>query len=117
MKWSFATICFGLLVTGLCVGCTALQDRKVTFLPPEANDPALRAGFSFDQVVLARRLYQTRCARCHRFYNPWEYESYDWNLWTIKMSKKAHLSLADGELVSKYLINLRSSHETNAKPE
>jgi hypothetical protein len=115
MKWSVATINFGLLVSALLVGCAASQVRKASFLPPETNDPALQVGFTIDEITLARKLYQTKCARCHKFYNPWDYEPIDWNLWTIKMSKKAHLNLADGQLLSKYLINLRSPRDPDDK--
>jgi hypothetical protein len=118
MKWSVSRISLGSVASALFFGCAVLPGiRNGAFLPPEGQDPALRAGFSLEQANLARKLYQSKCAHCHQFRDPWEYDPVEWNLWTMKMSKKAGLNRNEGHLLSQYLITLRASEGTNRKSE
>src|ERR1051325_9292417 len=82
---------------------------QANFLPPEANDPALAAGLSRDEVLLARKIYQTKCARCHQFYNPADYEEQEWLSWITKMNKKAKLNSEQDQLLSQYLAAFRNT--------
>jgi hypothetical protein len=85
------------------------------FAAPEANDAALAAGFSADELVAARKLYKTKCARCHKFYNPADYEEKEWQIWMRKMSKKSKLNGDQEQLLSRYLSTFRASGVHNTE--
>ena len=69
--------------------------------------PAGAADLSAAQTRAAQELYEIKCAKCHKFYNPADYSQPDWDLWMKKMSKKAKLKPAQTELLSKYLQGFR----------
>lgn len=77
-------------------------------LPLQADDFALTAGLTPDEIGGARKLYQTKCARCHKFYSPAAYGEAEWRSWMTKMSKKAKLNSEQEELLSRYLTAFRS---------
>ncbi len=60
-----------------------------------------------------RKLYVTKCARCHKFYDPAKYPEAEWNSWMEKMSKKAKLKPDQKELLARYLNTFRTGN-TNA---
>jgi hypothetical protein len=62
----------------------------------------------------ARAVYVTKCARCHKFYNPARYADAEWRDWMDKMSRKAGLKPAQKELLSRYLDVYRTAAKTNA---
>lgn len=67
MHWR--TIIFGLLPGALLASAAGAAD------PPDA-----------------RKLYATKCAGCHKLYDPAGYTTADWNQWMQKMRRKARLS-------------------------
>jgi hypothetical protein len=54
------------------------------------------------QAREAARLYVTKCARCHKLYNPADYSDAEWQSWVTKMGKKARLTPAQKELLIGY---------------
>lgn len=77
----------------LLAGCQGLDAGPG--LPPDDGSPG-------------RQLYVTKCAKCHKFYNPANYSDEDWQKWMAKMSKKSKLTAEQSELLSKYIEeNLR----------
>jgi hypothetical protein len=77
------------------------------FLPPNAI-PANLPGFSPEDITRASKLYNAKCARCHKFYDPAAYKDDEWRVWMTKMSKKSHLKADQQELLSRYLEGFRS---------
>lgn len=73
--------------------------------------PAL-AGDAVLEDTKARKLYLTKCAKCHKLYEPKKYSDADWEKWMGKMTKKSKLNSAQTELLTRYLETLRN--ETNA---
>ena len=51
----------------------------------------------------ARKLYVTKCAKCHRFYDPAKYSDEEWKLWMGKMSKKSKLKPEQEQMLSRYI--------------
>ena len=55
-----------------------------------------------------RKIYLSRCAKCHKFYDPSKYSDQEWGMWMQKMKKKAKLSDEQEALLSSYInANLR----------
>jgi hypothetical protein len=69
--------------------------------------PARAADLSDKEIQAARKLYNAKCAKCHKFYDPANYSAEDWNMWMMKMSKKAKLKPAQTELLTRYLDTFR----------
>lgn len=64
-------------------------------------------GLTEKQKVIAKRIYDVKCSKCHRIYPPTEYAPEEWRLWAGKMAKKAKLDSAREELLLRYLELLR----------
>ena len=64
----------------------------------------------------ARKIYVSKCAKCHRFYEPKNYDQTEWTLWMDKMSKKSKLKDQQSALLRRYLDAYRSG-ELADKPE
>jgi len=68
------------------------------------------AGAVSDQaepLVRAKKLYTTKCARCHKFYDPQRYTDEQWAMWMDKMRRKARLTQEQFALLSAYLEQVR----------
>jgi len=61
------------------------------------------AELSEKEMAAGKKLYVTKCARCHKFYDPASYTDEQWADWMQKMRKKARLSNEQHELLSRYL--------------
>ena len=55
----------------------------------------------------AKKLYLMKCSKCHRLYDPKEYEDAAWSDWMVKMKKKAHLSDEQYEKIARFAESLR----------
>ena len=55
----------------------------------------------------AKQLYLMKCSKCHRLYDPEEYEDSHWSDWMIKMKKKAHLNDEQYDKIVRYVESLR----------
>lgn len=71
------------------------------------------AEFSEKELVAARKLYNAKCAKCHKFYHPADYTDAEWRKWMLKMSRKSKLQPAETELLSRYLDTFRAQQGTN----
>jgi len=69
--------------------------------------PARAAELSAKETRSAQELYEIKCAKCHKFYNPSDYSQPEWNEWMTKMSRKARLKPAQKELLTRYLQSFR----------
>ena len=76
---------------------------------------AVRGGEAVDlspnELKEARRLYVSKCARCHKFYEPSSYTGAEWNEWMSKMTRKSKLKPAQAELLARYTERLRQGLE------
>ena len=45
-----------------------------------------------DSQKPGRKLYYAKCAKCHKLYDPASYSDQEWNMWMVKMKKKAKLN-------------------------
>ena len=70
--------------------------------------PLPAAELSPGESKLARKLYLTKCGKCHEFYHPSDYNQADWQMWLQKMRKKSKLKPEQYDLLSRYLDTLRS---------
>ena len=79
-----------------------------------AIDSARAADLSDKETAEARKLYNAKCAKCHKFYDPAKYDGAEWNRWMAKMNKKAKLKADQAELLGRYLDTYRTPVRTNA---
>ncbi|TAN36830.1 MAG: hypothetical protein EPN23_07605 [Verrucomicrobia bacterium] len=71
-----------------------------------------------DQLA-GKKLYTGKCARCHPFYDPTQYDDARWRNWMIKMQRKARLDDEQVRLIGSYVETLRhpaTVTPTNANP-
>jgi hypothetical protein len=64
---------------------------------------------SANETSDARRLYVTKCAKCHEFYPPQNYTKPEWDKWMLKMRKKARLNEQQYQALKEYTETLRVS--------
>jgi hypothetical protein len=83
---------------------------------PETDVAARTAGLTDLEIATARKLYVTKCARCHKFYDPANYDDEEWHTWMVKMSKKSRLKPDQEELLSRYLGAFRSPRKAIPQP-
>ena len=74
---------------------------------------AAAAGLRPQEVSDANALYVAKCARCHKFYNPADYDNAEWHSWMTRMSRKARLKPDQQELLSRYLQAYRTAQKDN----
>ena len=60
-----------------------------------------------EDLAKAKDVYLTKCAKCHKLYEPQSYEDDAWSVWMNKMKKKAHLSEEQYELIRIYTEKIR----------
>jgi len=61
-----------------------------------------------EEIAVARKIYETKCAKCHAFYEPTNYVEIDWRKWMVKMSKKSKLKPEADKLLNRYLDEYRA---------
>jgi hypothetical protein len=66
---------------------------------PIGSEGALSIG----DMERASKLYITKCARCHKLYDPSAYTDPTWQSWMAKMGRKAKLQPEQTELLSRYI--------------
>ena len=76
----------------LAAASTALTASAGNSVPPRLEE--------------GKRLYTSKCARCHRFYDPAKYDDRAWNEWMNKMRKKTKLNDAQFATLANYLQSL-----------
>jgi len=81
-----------------------------------ALHPAGAAGLSTAELDQARKLYNTKCVRCHKWYDPAAYSDAAWQQWMIRMNKKARVKGDQAELLGRYLDTFRTPGITNTPP-
>ena len=97
-----------LAATGL-PGCARVAPERGSppFPPPAAVQPGVSGSLAVPEIVDARKLYASKCARCHKFYDPLDYGEAEWRAWMRKMTKKARLKPDQAELLTRYLEAVR----------
>ena len=63
----------------------------------------------------AQKLYNIKCAKCHKFYEPSAYNDTEWADWMTKMSRKSRLKREQEQLLTRFLETVRAG-KTNAAP-
>ena len=69
---------------------------------------ASAAELSPKQAIDARKLYLTKCSKCHELYDPKGYSNEEWDTWMLKMKKKSKLKDEQYELLKSYTASLRA---------
>src|SRR5581483_11289623 len=78
--------------------------------PARATDVS---GPTPSPLIATRKLYISKCARCHKLYDPTKYSDAAWNGWMDKMSRKAKLTAEQKETLARYIETIRSGPTTN----
>jgi len=73
-----------------------------------ASSAARGADLSAAEVKAAKRLYNAKCAKCHKFYDPDNYPPKEWETWMQKMGKKSKLKPEQYQLLARYLETFRT---------
>jgi mono/diheme cytochrome c family protein len=63
---------------------------------------------SRSEIGAAKRLYNAKCAKCHKFYDPAAYEPAEWERWMQAMGRKSKLKPEQYDLLSRYLETFRT---------
>lgn len=82
---------------------------SVTFAAHAGLLPARAAALSPKEQRTARDLYDIKCAKCHKFYDPSQYSQREWDLWMRRMSRKSKLKPTQERLLSQYLQTFRDN--------
>jgi hypothetical protein len=112
MRTCFAILLTVAALTGGLAGCQSPAARTGAAggaVPELDTKTATAAGLSPEQVSEGRRLCVTKCARCHKFYDPAVYDEAKWGVWMRKMSRKAKLMPEEEGLLTRYLGGVRAS--------
>jgi len=105
LRWALPAV-----VLTIAAGCATTSQGNATVRearPLEIAARALAAGWAKTDVRQASSLYALKCGRCHKFYDPAEYDADDWDLWIRKMGRKAKLEPAQKETLMRYLAAAR----------
>ena len=84
------------------LGPIALTALALTVVVPGSNNDKLSPG----EKVEAKAIYETKCASCHRLYDPNNYAEDEWSLWVGRMMRKARLDPYRTKLLGRYLKSL-----------
>lgn len=71
--------------------------------------PADAAPLSATEIKAAKKLYEVKCAKCHKFYEPTAYSQPEWDDWMVKMSRKSKLKAEQDRLLTDYLNDYRKN--------
>ena len=101
------------MVAAGLMSCQSSSSGGASFYspPPLSVEAANRAGLSPQQVTDANALCVTKCAKCHKFYDPSVYSQKEWDTWMRKMSRKSRLKPAQEALLRQYLGAFRDPSE------
>jgi hypothetical protein len=113
---SLVTALAGFIALAGCASSTAAPQSQGRSGLPESDAPARAAGLDDQEIGAARKVYVTKCARCHKFYDPAQYDAKEWHTWMSKMSKKARLKPDQEEVLARYLDAFRASAKTSSQP-
>src|SRR5262249_27201117 len=103
-----------LAVIGLTAGLAGCQSPATGAggrsgpVPTPEPAAAQAAGLSAEDIESGRRLYGTKCARCHKCYDPAKYDESAWRTWMRKMSRKAKLDPVEDQTLGRYLDAFRA---------
>ena len=64
---------------------------------------------SASELAAARKLSAVKCTKCHKFYEPADYNQADWAEWMEKMRRKSKLKPEQFDLLSRYLEDARAN--------
>jgi len=81
-----------------------------------AISAARAADLSGKELTDARKLYNAKCAKCHKFYDPANYSDAAWHKWMTKMSRKSKLQPEQEELLSRFLDAFRTATNSESRP-
>jgi len=95
------------VVLWLAGGGCALGRPDTTAAPPPIPPGGGAPLLVDEQVAQARKLFLTKCARCHDFHAPSKYSETEWERWMQKMSRKARLKQPEEQLLRDYLSLFR----------
>jgi hypothetical protein len=86
------------------------QCRSRSNLPSSAEEAIAKKQWSdadLNSLKSGFRLYNGKCGKCHELYKPEEYSEDDWFDILPKMSRKAHLSGDEQDLIKRFLLTRR----------
>jgi len=99
------------LLIGLA-GCQTAPAGPTTAPPPVP--PGGADLISTEDATAGRALYVNKCARCHKFYDPANYNAGEWRNWMNKMSRKAKLQPEQREQLERYLDAFRTGGRSDS---
>jgi cytochrome c5 len=109
--WIIAVLLLSVLGAELLRAADAgSNSKRIAGSAPFLDEVAAQAaGLSAGEVKGTRKLYTTKCMRCHKSYDPNAYTQPQWDAWMVKMRKKARLGSEQQNLLSRYLDAYRAS--------
>lgn len=101
---------------GLATGTKAPSNRRtLERLPAPSAEATRSAGLSPTAAADALKLYNAKCLRCHKSYDPHAYTAAQWESWMSRMNRKAHLNTDQQDLLGRYLQAVRNTDAEKTK--
>ena len=82
----------------------------IVFLLAGMAVPASASDLTEKEAAAARRTYVSKCAKCHKFYEPKNYSEAEWGKWMASMSRKSKLKSEQDAVLRKYLEEYRKGN-------
>ncbi|MGC8830410.1 MAG: hypothetical protein ACP5TE_11595 [Verrucomicrobiia bacterium] len=79
----------------------------IAFLLPVILTGADNVSISDKDIEKARKIYFSKCAKCHKFYEPKDYTDEEWDKWMKSMARKSKLKPDQVEILSRFLKEYR----------
>jgi hypothetical protein len=109
MKLAWTSLVVFVTICGRVTGAERVPKRGAGSAPLLDPAAAQNSGMTPQSTTAARKLYTTKCMRCHKSYDPAEYSQRQWESWMMKMRKKARLSPEQDRLLSQDLEAYRAA--------
>ncbi len=62
-----------------------------------------------EKIEAGKKVFTSKCARCHKPYHPRDYSVDDWTKWMAKMKEKAHLTDEQFEQLAAWADSTRTA--------
>jgi cytochrome c5 len=72
--------------------------------PAKVDNTSESATYATKDIALGKSLYENNCAKCHKLYNPKDYNAQEWLPILAIMQQKAKISDAEHDKIYAYLI-------------
>lgn len=92
-------------VLALAVLATIIYSCASKSSTPTAQAPQPSPTTMTPELAEGKSLYENSCARCHKLYDPKDFNAEQWKPIVLRMAPKARLDEAQGQKIYNYLVS------------